>query len=280
VTRPDVLGIGFPRAGTTWLRSLLDQHPDVYLPRLVKELHFFDLYFDRGVRWYESQFAAARPGQRSIEISPSYVFSPQARSRIGAALPSARFIVMLRHPVSRIISGYQQRRQTQRLDLSIEQYVRANPELLDRMDYAAFLQGWIDDFGRESLHVEVLESATADASATLRRLSAFIGVPEHEVPDVSSIRANASFSPARPRLYAAAVAVQRGLRSVGAERVAMQLRRSPLRGAVDRGGARSGEVELPAALALELADRAEAATARLERQLRIDLSVWRAQRTS
>lgn len=38
---PHFLGIGAPRAGTTWLHSMLVQHPDVYLPP-IKEVHYFD----------------------------------------------------------------------------------------------------------------------------------------------------------------------------------------------------------------------------------------------
>lgn len=38
---PDFLGIGTPRAGTTWLWENLRQHPQIWLP-YRKELHYFD----------------------------------------------------------------------------------------------------------------------------------------------------------------------------------------------------------------------------------------------
>lgn len=38
--KPNFLGIGAARAGTTWLFRQLDRHPDVWMPR-IKELHYF-----------------------------------------------------------------------------------------------------------------------------------------------------------------------------------------------------------------------------------------------
>ena len=40
MSKPDFIGIGAARSGTTWLCSQLQQHPDVWLPRR-KELHYF-----------------------------------------------------------------------------------------------------------------------------------------------------------------------------------------------------------------------------------------------
>lgn len=39
---PDFLGIGAPRAATTWLYNVLSTHPDIWLPP-IKELHYFDV---------------------------------------------------------------------------------------------------------------------------------------------------------------------------------------------------------------------------------------------
>lgn len=40
--RPDFLGIGMERAGTSWLYRMLAAHPEIWVPPL-KELHYFDL---------------------------------------------------------------------------------------------------------------------------------------------------------------------------------------------------------------------------------------------
>jgi hypothetical protein len=43
---PAFVGIGMAKSGTSWLDSVLRQHPGIWMPP-VKELHFFDDYF-----WY------------------------------------------------------------------------------------------------------------------------------------------------------------------------------------------------------------------------------------
>ena len=41
----DFMGIGAARAGTTWLWSILNQHPNIWMPP-IKELHYFDRSLD------------------------------------------------------------------------------------------------------------------------------------------------------------------------------------------------------------------------------------------
>ncbi|MEM9537143.1 MAG: sulfotransferase [Cyanobacteria bacterium P01_E01_bin.45] len=41
-TGPTFLGIGAQKAGTSWLHSQLDKHPQIWMPPLKKEIHYFD----------------------------------------------------------------------------------------------------------------------------------------------------------------------------------------------------------------------------------------------
>lgn len=41
----DFLGIGAQKSGTTWLMKNLKRHPDVWTPRRIKEVHYFDLLY-------------------------------------------------------------------------------------------------------------------------------------------------------------------------------------------------------------------------------------------
>jgi hypothetical protein len=102
---PFFLGLGVQKGGTTTLQKLLEQHPGAFLPA-AKELHYFSLHHARGEAWYRQQFAAASPGQRSGEITPYYLFHPEAPSRIHSLLPQARLVVLLRDPVERTLSQF------------------------------------------------------------------------------------------------------------------------------------------------------------------------------
>ena len=110
---PHFLIIGAQKAGTTSLASYLAAHPGV-VPSKRKEVHFFDLNYEKGVDWYRSHFPIARGqglrrrmrGRRMLtgEASPYYIFHPLAASRAFDLLPAARVIVLLRNPVDRAYS--------------------------------------------------------------------------------------------------------------------------------------------------------------------------------
>lgn len=101
---PDFLGVGVQKGGTTTLQAMLQEHPGVFLPP-TKELHFFSLHYSEGEEWYRQQFAATQPGQRCGEITPYYLFHPEAPARIKRLLPEVRLIMLFRDPVERCLSG-------------------------------------------------------------------------------------------------------------------------------------------------------------------------------
>ena len=126
---PEFLGIGVQKGGTTTLQRLLEQHPDLYLPK-QKELHYFSLHYGRGEAWYRQQFAEARVDQRCGEITPYYVFHPEAPARIHALLPQAKLILLLRDPVERALSQVAHSMRLGLEPLGLEQALVAEPERL------------------------------------------------------------------------------------------------------------------------------------------------------
>lgn len=113
-TRPDFLIVGAQRCGTTSMFKTLAQHPDVARPLLRKGIHYFDMHYANGPRWYRGHFplratvARGSEGRRRItgESSPYYMFHPLARQRLAADLPGVKVVVMLRDPVVRAYSAH------------------------------------------------------------------------------------------------------------------------------------------------------------------------------
>ena len=113
---PDFIIIGTQKGGTTSLYRYLIEHPCV-APIYIKEPHFFDIYFYKGLQWYRAHFPTAveKYYARHIqkhdlitgEASPYYLFHPQAARRVAKTLPKARLIVLLRNPIDRAYSQYQ-----------------------------------------------------------------------------------------------------------------------------------------------------------------------------
>ena len=104
--RPHFVILGTQRGGTSSLFRWLNAHPDVLRPTR-KEIHYFDIHYDKGARWYRSQFPLARRGKVTGEASPYMLYHPLAPARAARGLPrTTRLIVLLREPVERTVSDY------------------------------------------------------------------------------------------------------------------------------------------------------------------------------
>jgi hypothetical protein len=122
---PDFLVIGTKRGGTTSLFNYLLMHPGVMglfpAVRGKKSTDYFFKQYHRGDRWYRSHFQtnvhrkvlSRRLGYEPIggEASPYYVWDPRIAPRVHSVAPQVRAIMLLRDPVERAWSHYQERRQ-------------------------------------------------------------------------------------------------------------------------------------------------------------------------
>lgn len=139
---PSFLVIGAERAGTTSLYRYLVQHPQIMSATLHRKgAYYFATNFDKGVRWYRAHFPTelamrARARRANVdrvisgEACPYYIFHPLVPERVHGLLPDSRFILMLRDPVSRAYSHYQQETVRGSEHLSFEDAIKAEPERL------------------------------------------------------------------------------------------------------------------------------------------------------
>src|SRR5436853_6189243 len=83
---PDFIIAGGQRCGTTSLYDYMIQHPAI-LPAKKKEVHFFDLNFDKGLAWYRLNFPTVGTALRrrakgdecvTGEATLSYLFHPHS----------------------------------------------------------------------------------------------------------------------------------------------------------------------------------------------------------
>ena len=106
VRQPTFLGIGAPKAGTTWLARCLAEHPDVFLVD-TKETNFFDWDTVDG-RWseYERHYLNATDEHAVGEVSVRYFASKAAPARAHKYLPDARLFAVIREPGQQLLSHY------------------------------------------------------------------------------------------------------------------------------------------------------------------------------
>ncbi|CAL4075779.1 unnamed protein product, partial [Meganyctiphanes norvegica] len=104
---PQVLIIGAKKCGTQALGDMLSMHPRIV--RAKAEKHFFEDEFnnyERGIDWYQAQMPPTAEGQITIEITPRYFISPEVPSRVHDMNSSIKLLLIVRDPVTRIISDY------------------------------------------------------------------------------------------------------------------------------------------------------------------------------
>lgn len=206
---PDFLIIGGQRCGTTSLAAYLREHPAI-VPAFTKEVHYFNLNYYKGLGWYRARFAtrlacdlrARAIGRRPItgEATADYFTHPGCPARVAATLPHVRLILLLRDPVNRSYSHYQQKLRSGREWLSFPEAIEREPERLagerERLErdpcyrglryqlysyvtrghYRDWIDEWLRYFPRERLLVLRSESFFADPGETLRRIADFLEI--------------------------------------------------------------------------------------------------------
>jgi hypothetical protein len=206
-TLPAFLIIGAQRSGTTSLYRYLAKHPRVAPAWPSKGVHYFDLEPQRSLRWYRAHFPRASRGLISGEGAPYYLFHPLAAERVARALPGVRAIVMLRDPVERAHSQYQQEFARgfedeevfeRALELEPGRLAGEEERLIADPDYRSYshqhhsyvarglyldqLLRWEAALGRERILTLVADEFFADPAAGYASVLAFLSLPEPPTP--------------------------------------------------------------------------------------------------
>ncbi len=188
---PDFFVIGTQKGGTTSLHAYLNEHPQIHLPK-SKELHFFDLYFSRGVEYYLKRFLPKKNGLPITgDITPRYLPHPQAAERAFTYFPDAKIILLLRNPVDRAFSRYKFDIAFKNTTKTFEEYIayemkemklnRSNFDFcLERGFYAKQLKNWLQYYPKEQFLILISEDFFKNTQACMDRIYEFLGVLPHK----------------------------------------------------------------------------------------------------
>ncbi|HEV2124502.1 MAG TPA: sulfotransferase [Chloroflexota bacterium] len=209
--RPNFFIVGAPKCGTTALYRYLAQHPDVFMPT-NKEPKFFcpDLdtgserdaeVFVRDLESYLALFAEANGARCVGEATTFYMYSRDAARNIHAFCPEARIIVMLRNPVDVMYALHEERLYNGNEDIAdFQEALQAAPErklgrrLPPRGSVPSFLQyrevvrfsgqleRYLEQFGRENVHVIIFDDFVRDTEACYRAVLAFLELSDSFLP--------------------------------------------------------------------------------------------------
>lgn len=189
---PEVYFIGAPKAGTSTMAYLLNQHPQITVA-VPKEPQFFTLNWDKGLDWYRDKFPGS-PDSVLVDASTTYSMAPLKSNggkkfegiprRVFSVNPHARFIYSLRDPVERTYSGYWHGVRIGFESRKFGAAIRDGSLQLDVSDYHGQLSLWLEYFPLDSFHFVLFEDMKESPEHAARECFEFILGEGADVPSV------------------------------------------------------------------------------------------------
>lgn len=178
--------VGFPKSGTTALYEQLKNCDDVDVG-LIKEPCFFSSdinsdyknykYID-DIKKYEQLYK--KKARINIDISPSYIHSLWAPSKIKQYNPNAKIIIIIREPFRYLESAYMQRLKSGSINCSFEDYI-CDKKNLKLAQYSTLVKRYILTFEPKNILVLFYEDFLEDNQRFICNLCFFLDIPSFKV---------------------------------------------------------------------------------------------------
>ena len=193
----DFIGLGAQKTGSSWLYSCISEHPEICSP--LKDLHFFsrDRNWKKGVDWYNNIFKRCKKKFCIGEISTSYFYSEEAAIRIKKSVPHVNLLVVLRHPVERAISHYNNDVKAGRVspNLPFSEALKLHPEYIENSLYKKHLTNYLKHFPIENIKIILYDDICNDPLEALKGVFRYLSVDTNFTPSFLTSRINTARVP-------------------------------------------------------------------------------------
>ncbi len=200
--------IGAQRSGTTYLYTILDEHPDICMAKPVRpEPKFFikPELIEQGIDYYWNTFFSHYSGEKITgEKSTSYYEINSAVETIHRFFPDIKIIMMLRNPVYRALSNYQfsvdnglEKRPLEEALFSREGPLKkfstsVSPyDYINRGLYIDYIKKFADIIPKENMHFPIMEECINNRGE-INKLYSFLGADTGFEPAAINTRVNQS----------------------------------------------------------------------------------------
>ena len=202
---PNFLHIGVAKAASTWLWTIFQEHPDIYVPtakvrnysgKLTKpdNVNFFVADFHRGLDWYEKTYFTQWNGESAIgETSNSYMLDELALQRIAESLPNVKLTMILRNPIERALLQFATRKRNRGMRGDFREILDIHSWQMFRMFiepgfYHLHLTRILRLFPRHRILACIYDDLASDPRSFLYQLFSFLEVdPEMDLPSVDKV---------------------------------------------------------------------------------------------
>jgi hypothetical protein len=198
---PSWIVVGAQRSSSSSVYKYLVSHPQVG-QSVVKEIHYFDNNYHRGINWYLGHFPARQGNRITGEATPYYIAHPLALQRIAKDLPEVKILLVLRNPVDRAYSHFIHQRalgrepyasfaeaidheaerirgEAERMlaDPTYYSFAHQNYSYVARGRYAEQIERLYQLFPRKRVMVFSSERLSQEPSVVYAEMLAFLGLP-------------------------------------------------------------------------------------------------------
>ncbi|GFS52006.1 heparan sulfate glucosamine 3-O-sulfotransferase 5 [Trichonephila inaurata madagascariensis] len=155
----------------------------------AKTVHFFDEddKYSLGLEWYRRRMPYSFADQITIEKSPAYFITESAPARIRAMNASVKLLLIVRDPVTRLISDYAQlaankARKDKALASFEELVLHPNGQVNTAYKavrismYSIFFEKWHRVFPRRQIHIVDGDDLVRDPFPEVQRIEEFLGI--------------------------------------------------------------------------------------------------------
>jgi hypothetical protein len=220
---PEVFVVGAAKSGTTAIYTWLLAHPQVFVPRSIKETNF--MAFEGGLPPLEGPGDRAGMGRTitsladylalyaergdepvAADVSPVYLKVPRAADRIAELAPDARIVIVLRNPIECVLSMFAMMRGFKREPCGtlLEAFHDTDRRLAAGWEWAwdykrgylfsAQVARYLERFKRTNIFIRRYELLAHQPGRFYRELTEFLGVP---LIDVDAFNQRVNTAPSR-----------------------------------------------------------------------------------
>jgi len=212
---PDFIIIGAMKSGTTSLYYNICEHNCIE-PASYDEIGYFDVNYHLGLNWYRSMFPTIFKKNKikkkfgkflTGEDTPFYFWNPDAAKRIHSILPKIKLIVILRDPIYRAYSQYNNGIRTGSENLSFEDRLEDEVKKLNGNEvspyekffrprtvlakgiYVEQLEIWNKIFDKKQIHIISTEELSTNTENTMNSVYNFLELPNYKIKESKKLKA-------------------------------------------------------------------------------------------
>tara|TARA_R100000935_G_scaffold54166_1_gene82700 strand:- start:4796 stop:5578 length:783 start_codon:yes stop_codon:yes gene_type:complete len=191
--------VGAQKAGTTALHRYLSEHSEISISS-TKELHFFD---NETIDWKQPDYASLDSDLGGAtkkvrgEATPIYMYWPKSIERLHAYDPSAKIIILLRHPVFRAHSHWRMETVRQAEDLPFYEAIRGGRSRVKKAEngvhrvhsyverglYTDQIKRILKYYPRSQVHFLTNDQLWLEPKTSLKNIEIFLSVDEELDPE-------------------------------------------------------------------------------------------------